>query len=187
MGFTDDRRSAGELVISVDTAPDLSRRALLRGRTRHVRAHRPPWALAEPLFLDTCTRCRACVERCPEQVLVIGDGGFPQFDAQRGECTFCSDCVAVCESKALDPTLRAQPWSWKATVVDTACLAHRGVVCATCQDQCPEQAIRMQPVLGGVPTPRIDAGRCTGCGACVGACPTSAVTLRDAPFRQEVA
>lgn len=174
---TDDQRTTGELIIDVDTAPDLTRRSLFRGRIRPVLALRPPWALAEPLFVDACTRCRACVERCPEQVLVIGDGGFPQFDAQRGECTFCGDCAAVCESKALDPGKLVRPWSLLATVRESDCLAHQGVVCASCQDQCPEQAIRIQPVLGAVATPRIDADRCTSCGACVSACPTAAITL----------
>ena|GEM_PF-215205 len=187
MVWTDDRRPTGELIIDVDSAPDLSRRGLLRGRTRHTQAFRPPWALAEPLFVDACTRCRACVERCPEQVLVIGDGGFPEFDAKRGECTFCGDCAGVCESKALDPGNLARPWLLQATVSDMACLAHSGVVCASCQDPCPEQAIRMQPVRGAVAIPQIDAARCIGCGACVSACPTSAITMRHGVAMEESA
>lgn len=139
--------------------------------------HRPPWALAEPHFLDACTRCGDCVRQCPQQVLVVGAGGYPEFDPARGECTFCGTCAGVCASKALDRAEATPPWSLRAQVRREACLAAQGIVCASCQDACPERAIRFDPPVGARRTPMVDAAACTGCGACVGACPVTAVSL----------
>ncbi len=158
--------------------PDAARRAFLRGRSRAPSIVRPPWALAEPRFLEACTRCAACVEHCPEQVLAIGEGGYPQFDARRGECTFCGACADACADHALDRDTVSPPSPWKAQVRLDDCLAARGVVCASCADACPEHAIRLRPATGGLHTLALDEDACTGCGACVASCPAQAVALR---------
>ncbi|MEX0759065.1 MAG: 4Fe-4S dicluster domain-containing protein [Tistlia sp.] len=61
--------------------------------------------------------------------------------------------------------------------VSQACLAERDVVCRSCGDACPEAAIAFPLSLGGTPRPIVEAAACSGCGACVSACPTEAVTL----------
>lgn len=165
-------------------APDPARRALLRGKIQPPVVIRPPWAWAEPEFLDACSRCNDCIERCPEHVLVSGPGGYPQFDPSRGECTFCGDCADACSAKALDRQAVSPPWHWIADISNDSCLTHHGVICASCQDGCGERAIRFQPALGAVPMPIIDATRCTGCGACVGSCPTQAISLKNMPCKE---
>lgn len=158
----------------MSSTPDPSRRAFLLGRRAAPAALRPPWALAETDFLQRCTRCAACVTACPEQVLQHDTQGYPRFLPQRGECTFCGDCAAACGPGALDAA-RPQPWDYRARV-GTACLAHRGVVCQACRDACASQAIRFAPAA--VPAaPQLDLARCSGCGACVGACPVNALVL----------
>ena len=157
-------------------APDPSRRALFFGRRAAEPALRPPWALAEPEFLDACTGCGACIERCPEQVLTRGTAGYPVFDPRLGECTFCGACEQACRPRALDRTVAIPPWSQLAVVGD-ACLPRHGVVCSSCRDACPERAIRF-PLSTAVPVPAIDVECCTGCGACVGVCPVAAISIR---------
>lgn len=150
------------------------RRSFLRGGSAATPPLRPPWAIAEPLFLDRCTGGGDCIAACPEQVLARGDGGYPVFDPGRGECLFCADCVESCAPDALDAGLSAA-WTIKAGIAAT-CLARNGVTCFSCRDACGEAAIGFRPALGGA-LPEIDATRCTGCGACVGVCPVAAIAL----------
>lgn len=156
---------------------DAGRRAFFRGRPRPKVEIRPPWALPESAFVDRCTRCGDCLTACPEQIVVSGDGAYPTIDFARGECTFCGDCVTACQPAALVRHADAPPWTCKAKI-DERCLAHQGVECRVCDDFCDVRAIRFPPRLGGSPLPEIDDGRCSGCGACVASCPTTAITIR---------
>ncbi|MCB1718585.1 MAG: ferredoxin-type protein NapF [Candidatus Competibacteraceae bacterium] len=167
---------------------DASRRAFLRGRFKpqqqeHISAAvplRPPWALPDTDFCNACVRCEACLEACPEHILVAGDGGFPEIDFQQGECTFCQQCVAVCPQPAfLDPQQHA-PWQQIAHISEQ-CLTGQNIVCQSCRDQCEPSAIRMRLRIGQVPVPEIDARQCTGCGACVATCPTAAIAIHPQP------
>jgi ferredoxin-type protein NapF len=63
--------------------------------------------------------------------------------------------------------------------ISEACLARAGVVCQSCGDACPEQAIRFTLRRGGPPLPSLDENRCTGCGACVPVCPVGAISLAE--------
>lgn len=151
-----------------------SRRAFLTGQPPAAAPLRPPWALAEAEFLQRCTRCAACVEACPGQVLQPDAQGHPQFHPQRGECTFCGRCAEACAPRALEAA-QEQPWNYRARLGGT-CLARRGVVCQSCREVCGNQAIRFAP--SAVPAaPQLDTERCSGCGACVGACPVQALAL----------
>lgn len=152
-----------------------TRRAFLRGCFGESASLRPPWAAAEPEFLDRCTRCDACIDACPEHILVRGSGGFPEVDFAGGGCTFCGACVNTCEPHALERTAAA-PWALKASIAPS-CLALSRFVCSACAERCEAHAIRFRPALGAAPTPAIDLDRCTGCGACVAVCPVSAITV----------
>jgi ferredoxin-type protein NapF len=157
----------------------ITRRQFLRGDLSGRKApQRPPWALPEPAFLTTCTRCDACVKACPQNILLTVRG-YPEIDFLRGECTFCGKCRAACAPRALSQDADAPPWRLRATVTAN-CMAYRDVVCRSCGDACGEAAIRFSPRLGGAALPEILAERCTGCGACVSTCPAGAVTMATA-------
>lgn len=66
-------------------------------------------------------------------------------------------------------------------VISSACLAHTGVTCMTCRDECPEEAVRFRPRIGAPFAPEVDHDRCTRCGACVGPCPAGAIALMAPP------
>ncbi|MBI5790362.1 MAG: ferredoxin-type protein NapF [Rhodocyclales bacterium] len=155
----------------------VSRRQFMRGDFKsRPPAPRPPWALAEELFLKACTRCGDCVPVCPTHVIVIVRG-YPEVDFKRGECTFCGACATACKPGALQNSeCQIWPWAIKAQVANT-CLPMRGVECRICGDRCEANAIRFSPRLNGPPVAEIDAGACTGCGACVAPCPVSAISV----------
>lgn len=162
----------------------VTRRGFLRvGAGGRGSVHRPPWAVAESLFQSLCSRCGTCLSVCPKRILVRGDGTFPTVDFRRDGCTFCEKCVEACTedalSKAIDP-----PWTLKAAIGE-ACLEHQGVVCRACADFCEPNAIRFKPTNGGRALARVEAGACTGCGACVSRCPVRVIAIApEAPSRR---
>jgi ferredoxin-type protein NapF len=160
--------------VAADALLQPARRAFLRGRA--AAPARPPWARPEPDFLAACTRCDACVAACPEQVLIRGDGGYPELQFSAGECTFCAACLDACPTAALDANGH-RPWRWRAAV-GAGCLVAAGVLCRSCGDACPTAAIRFDPRAAVAPD--VDATGCTGCGACVGVCPAEAMQLHEA-------
>ena len=157
----------------------VSRRQFLWGDFKGGKApQRPPWALAETVFPDVCTRCGACAPVCPTRIIIIVRG-YPEVDFRRGECTFCGACAAVCKDQALLRTekgRRAKPWTIKAQISDR-CATRQGVACRVCDDRCQTVAIRFSPRLGAPPMAEIDAALCTGCGACLAPCPMKAISL----------
>lgn len=154
-----------------------SRRRFLTGRSGSVRqTARPPWSADEADFHALCSRCDACLDACPENILQRDAAGFPRVDFSVGGCTFCGDCAEACEPKALARTHADAPWMLRASINDD-CLARRQVVCRTCGERCEAGAIRFQPKAGGVATPQLDIATCTGCGFCVSDCPTRAIHI----------
>lgn len=159
---------------------NIKRRDFLRGRLNSNHSViRPPWAAGEADFINRCTRCDDCIAECETGILFKGDGGYPEVDFSLGECTFCEACVENCQTQALS-FQASPPWTLVARVSE-ACLSHNGAVCMTCRDQCPEQAIRMQPRVGQPAFPLIDEQFCTGCGACFAPCPSQAIQLTEVP------
>lgn len=139
---------------------------------------RPPGALPEPQFLETCTRSGECIRACPHDVLFPLDvrqgeqENTPSLDPNHQACRWCStlDCLVACSSGALserEGTVR----SIGVVELDTeACLSGRGGICDNCANACPShlRAITMAGIR-----PRLDADLCTGCGLCVDVCPSN--------------
>ena len=164
---------------------DPVRVGLLRGRVRQQSvqaALRPPWAAVEESFLQVCARCDGCIRVCPERLIKRGEGGFPEVDFSLAHCSFCGDCVAACEAKALHKMdaqgMERRPWGlWPQIGAD--CLLQKQVTCRTCGDFCSASVIHFDlvPGHGGIPQMQLDVVACTGCGACVAPCPTQAIKL----------
>ncbi len=165
----------------------LSRAQFLRGDWRGQHPDlRPPWALAEPGFSNTCDGCGKCVTACGEKIIFMSFRKLPLLDFTIGGCTFCGDCAAVCDSGALQHTHETGqlPWPLQADI-SAACLAKRGTACVRCIEACEVTAIVATPALGGCTDMRIDAAACTGCGMCVATCPTSAISLSNTVQRRQ--
>ena len=145
---------------------------------------RPPWAIAEELFVDVCTGCGECVTRCPTHIIKTGRASFPVVDFSAGECLFCEECIQACEPKALLKS--PQPWRIHADINTGRCIAHQGVECRSCYDPCEASAISMPPQRGGISIPRVNESNCTGCGACIAVCPVDAISMNTTPDQTKV-
>jgi hypothetical protein len=54
----------------------------------------------EPRYLEGCTQCGACVERCPTGNIAL-EGDRPRFGVTW--CPGCSNCALVCPERAIKP------------------------------------------------------------------------------------
>lgn len=160
-------------------AAESGRRRFLAGSAPLSPPLLPPWARGPAAFDRACTRCGDCLSACPTHVLALRDG-IVQVDFDDAECTFCGACVDACRHDAFDVAARAAgapAWNLVARIGPT-CLARLAVVCQSCGDACEAHAIRFRPRAGAVPEPRVDAAACTGCGACVRVCPSTAIEVK---------
>lgn len=156
------------------------RRAFLTGRLREAPPLRPFGAAPEIAFRELCDGCGACSRACPERVIIRDTSGRAVFAPARGTCTRCGECVAACPTGALSG---ANPWRWRATL-GPDCLSAAGITCRACEDACDSRAIGFRLMTGGRARPEIDPETCTGCGGCIGTCPTGALSLAE-PAREE--
>jgi len=156
---------------------------LVRGKTS--RPLRPPGAIDESKFVGVCTRCGNCLRSCPSGIIKhdLGQGGWPSLwtpvlsfrdDYCREGCTRCAE---VCPSGALERFPRegkARVRIGLAQVDMDVCLLAEDRECSACARWCPYGAIRYvfseaQYTL----VVEVDPDKCTGCGACETACPTT--------------
>jgi ferredoxin-type protein NapF len=148
----------------------LSRRDLLApGGAGHLM----PWT--DPARIQAlCDGCGACAPACPEGIVATGRGGHP-FVAFTSACTFCAGCAAACDRGVFEPG-RTPPWDARARI-GAGCLEAAGISCRACEDACDADALRFRPRPGGRTSVEVDAGSCTGCGACVPICPEAAIEV----------
>lgn len=139
---------------------------------------RPPGAIIEAAFLETCYRCGNCVDVCPAQAIQHTRdsseelNGTPYIDAARQPCLVCDglECMQACPSGALQLLSQEQIRMGRAVVDHAACLRTAGEDCRRCVDLCPlgEAALRLDD--GGA----VAVGSaCIGCGICEWKCPTT--------------
>jgi len=154
---------------------------------------RPPYALDELDFLLACSRCGACVEACPHNVIFslplrsgIKAAGTPALDLLHKGCHLCTDwpCVTACEPAALfrspadhDEFPAPLPDIATARIETGQCLPYKGPECGACQGSCPVP----EAMVWKLGKPWIDPEHCVGCGLCREACvvETKAVSIHS--------
>ncbi len=142
---------------------------------------RPPHAQDELAFLLACTRCGACIEACPHEVIFplaarlgVTVAGTPALNLLHKGCHLCEGwpCVSACEPGALKrETGEGQednaPRAFARVSLDTdTCLPHQGPECGACEGSCPVPGALVWDLY----RPRIDPLHCVGCALCRAAC-----------------
>ena len=139
---------------------------------------RPPGALPESEFLDTCYRCGNCVDVCPAQAIKpmtredVERAGTPYIDPDLAACVLCDElaCMKACPSGALTLVTDRKDIAMGLARVDPyLCLRHVGEECTICIDKCPigTDAIDLSDGM----EIQVNAHGCVGCGVCQFHCP----------------
>jgi ferredoxin-type protein NapG len=147
---------------------------------------RPPFAIDETSFAQTCTRCDDCIEACSYGVLfklskgnAWGEEGTPAMDLLNKGCHLCDGwpCVKACEPGTLIMSDEA-PKLALVQIDPDHCLPYAGPECGACAHSCPVPgALEWQ---GGT-KPVIEQSKCTGCALCREACITEPKSVLIAP------
>ncbi len=198
-------RHAGQYIASSSPIPDegFSRRRFLQGMfavaaglviipltrlEKRTAPLRPPGALPEVEFLDTCIACQECVRVCPTQGLQaaflqtgLSSIGTPVLVPRLGGCSLGISCNHLCEQICpVDAILPIDQKKFKlgtAQVDHSLCLAwDQGVKCLVCVEACQYHAAI--PYQGRV---TIDLNKCVGCGFCESGCPVPGSAIHVSP------
>ncbi len=180
--------AAAPLVLRGGTGPDGLHPLLIR----------PPGALEEKKFLETCIRCGLCMKTCltnaiqPTFLEARLEGLWtPRLVMKIGYCeNNCTLCGQVCPTGAIEnlPLPRKRQVSiGTAFIRPDRCLPYAfNRQCIVCEEHCPtgEKAIYfVEEEMEGrngtrtrLKLPRVDPKLCIGCGICEWVCP-----VRDRP------
>ncbi|HEX8339974.1 MAG TPA: 4Fe-4S dicluster domain-containing protein [Tepidisphaeraceae bacterium] len=138
---------------------------------------RPPGALSEKAFRETCSRCAACVDACPAEAIkldrtgALGEG-VPYIVAAESACVACDGlrCMPSCPSGALGVTPLMHIKMGTAVWRDATCVRTRGQECTTCVEVCPVGHAAIEVQFGEITVKPLG---CIGCGLCEQSCPTT--------------
>ena len=147
---------------------------------------RPPGALPEQKFLETCSRCGDCVSVCPAQAIKLdftgaSGKGAPYIDPDMMACVACDglQCMSACPSGALVPTplnlIKMGTAVWR----EHLCVRSRGEECTKCVDICPLGTAAIELSGNEIVVKPIT---CIGCGMCQQHCPTNPKSISVIPI-----
>lgn len=151
-------------------------------KNRSDKLIRPPGALPEEGFLNTCIRCSECMKVCITNTLQpsLFEGGLEGLWTPRANLRFaaceqtCNLCGSVCPTQAirnLDLEEKKYAKIGTAVILREKCLVwEQDRACLICDEQCPYNAIVFKEVEG-FRRPFVLEDKCNGCGFCEHKCP----------------
>jgi len=146
---------------------------------------RPPGALDELQFLNTCDReCIECIKACPYDAIkrlgsefAAAAEGTPAIIPDETPCYLCADlpCIETCPTGALQPTDRQAVKMGLARIDYSQCYVSQGQTCDYCVVRCPLESDAIDWDANRLPCVS-DTG-CSGCGVCSYLCPADAIRI----------
>ncbi len=159
----------------------------------HSRLIRPPGALKEQEFINTCVRCGQCMKVCPTNAIhpLLFEYGLdaaftPRLIPRIGSCELnCKQCSEVCPSGALKKISKKEK---EKLIIGTAyfikdlCIPYANMKdCMVCEEMCPtpikaivfrdEKIVNKEGKKVRVKLPYVLEDICIGCGICENKCP----------------
>lgn len=134
---------------------------------------RPPYFKDESDFLKNCIECDGkCSNFCEEHIIEIKEDKTPYLNFSNSGCTYCDECAKACEFGVLNLENKKNI-NANVSIDIIKCLSWNQTMCFSCKDPCLDDAIKFL----GMFRPEIDPNKCTSCGFCIKACPTSAINI----------
>ncbi len=148
---------------------------------------RPPGALSEALFAESCINCGICGEVCCRGAIKFfaQDLGQPLLPhtpyivAAETACDLCLECTTVCPTGALLPVATMEDVRMGIAVLEeNLCLPYINQGgCGACYTICPVNAVKLEAQR----YPKVLRDRCVGCGLCEEVCLQKAKAIRVLP------
>ncbi|MEK7433025.1 MAG: 4Fe-4S dicluster domain-containing protein [Cyanobacteriota bacterium] len=145
---------------------------------------RPPGAIEEKLFLDTCVKCGKCIDACEQNSIKFSGMeasfimGYPVISPKERPCFACDDlsCMKACPSGALVFTEKKDLKIGLAIVDKERCITYSGEECDICVKSCPFPDIAIK--IDDNKNPSV-LEPCIGCGLCEYWCEYSAIKINS--------
>lgn len=145
---------------------------------------RPPGAIEESKFLDTCVKCGKCVLSCEQKSIKTTSSeniltlGYPIVIPSERPCFVCDEqsCMNSCPTGALVLTPAKQIKMGIAIINENKCITYQNKECDACVRSCPfpNEAISITEEKHPLVTKD-----CIGCGLCEYFCDYKAIKIKS--------